>query len=367
MFDTSTGSLRFPPLTVDGAVWSAAFTPDAAELALAIGEEARLLVVDSATGAERASAPGVTVPPLGGEVRAGAAGRRRRTHPAPARRRRSPVTSCCSAQPTARCGRSTPRRSNCADDRAGAGHAGVDPSARRRDAAHRRPARHHARRSRRTGRVLWQHDQGLADIGDGASGATCAHLAVIEQQGTFYCANAYGRLAEHDLGSGYAIRVLDAQNGNSGPLWPAGDGTELVSFGDNEAVVSRWRLDGSGPITHLVAPGFRGWSFNPSGDRLLVEQGGAFDGYPSQVIDVASGDVVRTLDGLINADWLDDDTVIGALINDDGQVETAHIDLPDGDLVADGFVVDPIPDGAYLASGKERMLVVYRERDRTRR
>ena len=61
---------------------------------------------------------------------------------------------------------------------------------------------------------------------------------------------------------------------------------------------------------------------------------------------MASGDVVRPLDGLINADWLDDDTVIGALINDDGQVETAHIDLPNGDLVADGFVVDPIPDGA---------------------
>ena len=57
---------------------------------------------------------------------------------------------------------------------------------------------------------------------------------------------------------------------------------------------------------------------------------------------------MRSLDGLFNADWLDDDTVIGALINGDGEVETAHIDLPDGDLVADGLIVDPIPDGAGL-------------------
>ena len=145
------------------------------------------------------------------------------------------------------------------------------------------------------GRVLWQHDQGLADIGDGASGATCVNLAVVEQQGTFYCANAYGRLAEHDLSSGYAIRVLDAQNGNSGSLWPAGDGTELVSFGDNEPVVSRWRLDGSGPITHLVAPGFRGMVVQPTRRPPARRAGrGARRRPRRQVIDVASGDVVRT-------------------------------------------------------------------------
>ena len=63
--------------------------------------------------------------------------------------------------------------------------------------------------------------------------------------------------------AGYAIRVLDAQNGNSGSLWPARDGTELVSFGDNEPVVSRWRLDGSGPITHLVAARVPGLAVQP--------------------------------------------------------------------------------------------------------
>ena len=55
------------------------------------------------------------------------------------------------------------------------------------------------------------------------------------------------------------IRALDRRTAMGHPLVRPG-GTELVSFGDNEAVVSRWRLDGSGPITRLVAPGYRGGS-----------------------------------------------------------------------------------------------------------
>ncbi len=61
-----------------------------------------------------------------------------------------------------------------------------------------------------------------------------------------------GRLVERDFATGLVIRTLDAQNGNAGSLWSAHDGTELVSFGNNEPVVSRWRLDGTGPITPLV-------------------------------------------------------------------------------------------------------------------
>jgi WD40 repeat protein len=360
VFDTSTGSLRFPPLAVDGAVWSATFTPSGLNLALAIDEEARLLVVDAATGDERGSTPGVTVPELGGEAgwepQAGGVGPTARP---PALALAGDELLLGAADGSLRTfdaltlelrrsialGPDTLTSIRPLDDGTllTAGRRGVrrvDPS---------------------DGRVLWQQDQGLADIGDGSSGATCAHLAVTEQQNTFYCADAYGRLAEHDLRSGYAIQVLDAHNGNTGPLWPARDDTELVAFGDNEAVVSRWRLDGSGPITHLVTPGFNGHSFNPSGERLIVGKGGELDGSPELVIDVASGDVVRNLHGLINPDWLDDDTVVGAIINTAGRVETAHIDLPDGDLVADGYIIDPIPDGAALPTGKQRALFLYRD------
>ncbi len=358
VFDTSTGGLQFPPLVVDGAVWSATFTPDAAYLALAIDVEAQLLVVDSATGAERASAPGITVPPLGGETGAepqvggvlpsqrppsvalagdelllGAADGSLRVFDAVTFEQRRSIALAADTLVSIR-----PLDDGTVLTAGRRGRALVDPT---------------------TEEVLWQRDQGLSDIGDGASGATCRHLAVFEKRGRFYCANVYGRLAEYDLSSGYSTGVLDAQNGNTGPLWPAGDGTELVSFGDNEAVVTRWRLDGSGPITHLVAPGFRGWRFNPSGNRILVEQGEVFEGRPPRVIDVATGDVVRVLDGLINADWIDDDTVGGALLGSRGEVEGASIDLPDGDLVGNGFIIDPIPNYAGLEPGKERYLFHY--------
>ncbi|MDF2732893.1 MAG: hypothetical protein K0S92_1526, partial [Desertimonas sp.] len=360
VFDTRTDSMTFTPAVVDGVVWSVAFTPDATGVALAVGEEARLIVLDSSTGEQQVSVDGVVVPAANGvvglEPQAGTTGLVRRV-PGVAvvgdelllaaadgslrvfdaetfELRRTitlPPDTLTSLRPL--------------DDGTllTAGRGGV------------------ARVDLNGGSALWFHPQGISAIGDGASGATCANVAVVERLGTFYCGNAYGRLAEHDLRSGHAIRVLDAQNGNSGRLWPARDGTELVSFGDTEPVVSRWRLDGTGPITHVIAPGFRAWSFNPAGDLVLVERG-AFGGddYESNVVVVESGDVRHELDGLINPDWVDDDTVGGAIVNLDGKVETAQIDLADNQLLATGFIVDPIPNSAIREPGKERTLVVYR-------
>ena len=62
VFDTTTGSLLSAPIVVDGPVTSAAFLPDDLRLALSIGEEARVLVVDAADGSEIASIDGVTLP-----------------------------------------------------------------------------------------------------------------------------------------------------------------------------------------------------------------------------------------------------------------------------------------------------------------
>jgi DNA-binding SARP family transcriptional activator/tRNA A-37 threonylcarbamoyl transferase component Bud32/WD40 repeat protein len=358
VFDTTTESLRLPPISVDGAVWSGVFTPNAADLALAIDEEARLVVVDVATGAERFSTPGVTVPPLGGE--AGLEPQASAVGPTP----RPPALALVGDELLLGAADGSLRAFDAVtfDLRRSIALApdtlasirplddGTLVTAGRLGISRIEPA---------SGDVIWQHDQGLADIGDGAAGATCTHLTAIEQFGSFYCADAYGRLAEYDLDSGYATRVLDAQNGNTGPLWPARDGTELVSFGDNAAIVSRWRLDGSGPITHLVAPGHRVFSFNPTGDHALVERGEPFEGFPSQVIDVASGDVVRTIDGLINALWLDDDTVTGAMYNSAGYLEAARVDLPDGDVVGNGLIIDPIPAYAGMEIGKEQLLFRY--------
>ena len=85
-----------------------------------------------------------------------------------------------------------------------------------------------------------------------------------------FCGDPYGRLEERDL----TDRGRDAassmpRTATAGPCGSAADGTELVSFGNNEPVVSRWRLDRSGPITRVVAPGWTPTEFNETGELLL--------------------------------------------------------------------------------------------------
>ena len=135
----------------------------------------------------------------------------------------------------------------------------------------------------------------------------CSNLTVVASRDIFYCGDPFGRLVERDLATGLRVRRLDAQDGNNGTLWPARDGTELVAFGINEPVVARWRLDGSGPITHLVAPGWDVDSgFSPAGDRMLVGPDITDDDAEKRVIEVDSGAVVASLDGMIDPYWLDD-------------------------------------------------------------
>ena len=61
VIDLATGSLAFDPVSVDGSVTSAVFLPDG-RLALAIGEDGRLVVVDAGTGAMVTTIDGVAIP-----------------------------------------------------------------------------------------------------------------------------------------------------------------------------------------------------------------------------------------------------------------------------------------------------------------
>jgi WD40 repeat protein len=65
--------------------------------------------------------------------------------------------------------------------------------------------------------------------------------------------------------------LLDPQSGSVGRLAVSSDGRELVAFGAEAPIVSRWRLDGSGPVTRLVAPGHVVYDgYDASGSSLLV-------------------------------------------------------------------------------------------------
>ena len=51
-------------------------------------------------------------------------------------------------------------------------------------------------------------------------------------------------------------RVLDIQLGMVGKLAVTADGSELVAFGAGTPAVTRWRLDGSGPVSTRIADGY---------------------------------------------------------------------------------------------------------------
>ena len=117
-------------------------------------------------------------------------------------------------------------------------------------------------------------------------------------------------------------------------------GTELVAFGDAETVVTRWRLDGSGPITRRLAPGYAPSSYSPDGTRLAAAvpslEANSVGGpdAPYGVIDPATGEVTSDLGGqLFTASWIDNDTLGGANVASrrlphDRQVRTFDVVVP---------------------------------------
>ncbi len=84
----------------------------------------------------------------------------------------------------------------------------------------------------------------------------CPFLALADAAGTVYCGSYFGQLEERSLADGDRTgRTLDPQIGGVGDLSVSEDGRELIAFAAQLGVVSRWRLDGSGPVTRVVARG----------------------------------------------------------------------------------------------------------------
>jgi WD40 repeat protein len=227
------------------------------------------------------------------------------------------------------------------------------------------------------GTVITSGRRGAARV-DLATGATrwvdsgferCTELNVLEQRGLLYCGDPYGRLEERDLTDGDVLRSLEAQNGSTESLWITGN--DLVAFGRNEPVVSRWRLDRSGPITTLVASGWTPYAFDHDGRRLLLES----DGFESAIVDLTAGSPVTPLGGLFAGSWADEESVIGFAVSPDGDFVYTSIDVATGERTFSGSLVDPnaafrdigqdvavdvFPAANELDTGKERMLLRYR-------
>ncbi len=99
------------------------------------------------------------------------------------------------------------------------------------------------------GRVVWSAQF------DVSQPAPCRFLAASARAGAVFCGDQFGRVQRRDLESGRVTGALDRQNGAVGPLAVSADGTTLTAVGGEVAGVSRWRLDGAGLITRLIASG----------------------------------------------------------------------------------------------------------------
>ena len=341
VFDTTTNKLRFAPVTVDRRLEAAAFVGADRRLAMAVYDDASVVLLGSADGTELATAPGPGPdydtsrrPGLGLAVVGDA------------------VVAGTSDPPQLRVldGRSlTVRR--VIDLPAGFPAVVVDAGA---------------------GTVVAASAAGIAcvDIVDGgvrwavAVPDVCQAVAVDPSRDRLYCGTAFGRLEERSLRSGELLRRLDAQHGNTGSLWLSG-GDELVAFGVNEPVVLRWRLDGSGPVTAIVAPGFAPVMFSPDGDQIIVNRGSIADGsYESRLLDAERGGFVRNLAPLFGEMFSEDGSIGGVVLDArSGAVELARVD-PAGSFERTGVRLDPVPLHAEAqAGGKERVLLVYERSD----
>jgi DNA-binding SARP family transcriptional activator/tRNA A-37 threonylcarbamoyl transferase component Bud32/WD40 repeat protein len=206
------------------------------------------------------------------------------------------------------------------------------------------------------GDVAWQVDD---------EPENCWNLGVVAEADVVFCGDHYGRIDVRDLATGTVRTTLDGQHGNTGTLWPATGGTELVSFANNAPVVSRWRLDGSGPVTRVLAPGWATNAISPDGDMLTVRRP-LLEGrrlhlgrdWEHKVVDLDTGADIVSLNGLFVPAWRSDGDVGGIAVGDRGLV-FARYDIDARTLAADG---DVIGEAVFLPSidpGKERALWPY--------
>ena len=119
-----------------------------------------------------------------------------------------------------------------------------------------------------TGDLLWSREFATAQP------APCPWLAVAQARSTVFCGDLWGGIEESSLDTGLPTgRQLDTQLGAVGPLTVSPDGDELVAIGAGSSAISRWRLDGSGAITRMIARGqVVAGGYDPSGTSILVAE-----------------------------------------------------------------------------------------------
>ncbi|GAA1477125.1 hypothetical protein GCM10009623_15710 [Nocardioides aestuarii] len=189
---------------------------------------------------------------------------------------------------------------------------------------------------RRTGRERW-----TVDLRDDPDLWPCAAAAVAPAMDRLYCGSLFGEVEERSLVDGQVTGIRrDPQFGEVGDL-AVSRGNELVSF---QYGIHRWRLDGSGPIARIVAPGASAMAgYDDTGRLLDTVPLGGFG--PHRIIDVRTGDEVARVDVEAGALWAGGRVL--ALLEEEG------IRLADASSGGPRVPLSPVRRGDWVFRGED--------------
>jgi len=176
----------------------------------------------------------------------------------------------------------------------------------------------------------------------------CSTLALSEYTAMAYCGSAAGVVEVRDLRTGDLTgETFPAPHGVGG-LAVVDEGRELVVFAANGPVISRWRLDGTGPVTDRVAERRSLWDgWGPDGrsivvtrPRTLAGSGGAVASF--DVWDTAEDTRLTGVDGVASLGWMGTGRLTTATVGGGGGLITYDL--------SGRLLPEAPPIGAYLPS-----------------
>jgi DNA-binding SARP family transcriptional activator/outer membrane protein assembly factor BamB len=206
-----------------------------------------------------------------------------------------------------------------------------------------------------TGNVRWS--QPFAAL----SNEPCPWVTASEELGTVYCGDLFGHVEERSLDTGAPTeRSFDPQLGFVGSMSILEDRRELVVVGRGTAI-TRWKLDGSGAITRVIAPG---WmirdDYSARGSSLVVAKPVADaeswqDYREFALLDSRTEELTPLPNPSYGVQWAGASTLVGDF-GGEGPTRTGFFDT----RTAERFPGDPLPDeieGIWTNVEGDRMYV----------
>lgn len=173
----------------------------------------------------------------------------------------------------------------------------------------------------------------------------CPWVAASAELRTVYCGDLFGHIDERSLDTGAPTkRSFDPQLGFVGTMSVVEDRKELVVVGRGTAI-TRWKLDGSGAVTRVLAPG---WvirdRYSPEGSSLVVahradgvEWWGDYREFA--VLDTRTEELLPVPTPSFGVMWAGESTLVGD-IGGIGPHRTGYLDIRTGER----YSGDPFPE-----------------------